>query len=122
MESLSGGAPRYRTTHDVLVVLPAAYPIGRPTATVLTPICNPHVFDSGVVCLGGAAWSPAESLDLFVRRLRSILVWDPLILDPGSPANWTAMRWAEGRRDQLPLDEPSFGGETPAAPAPIVWP
>jgi hypothetical protein len=121
MESLTGGRPRFRTTHDVQIVLPAAYPIARPTATTLTPVCNPHIFESGAVCLGDAAWSPAESLDLFVRRLRSILVWDPLILDPGSPANWTAMRWAEAHKRDLPLDEPSFGGVAPAAPPPISW-
>ncbi|HEU0113864.1 MAG TPA: hypothetical protein VFQ80_04280 [Thermomicrobiales bacterium] len=120
MESLPGGRARYRTTHDVQIVLPAAYPIARPTATVLSPICNPHVFESGAVCLGDA-WNPAESLDVFVRRLRSILVWDPLVLDPGSPANWTAMRWAEAHRRDLPLDEPSFGGAAPAPPPPIVW-
>ncbi|HET7093166.1 MAG TPA: ubiquitin-conjugating enzyme E2 [Thermomicrobiales bacterium] len=121
VESLPGGRPRLRATHDVQIVLPTAYPIARPTATVLTPVCNPHIFESGTVCLGDAAWSPAESLDLFVQRLRSILVWDPLILDPGSPANWTAMRWAEAHRRDLPLDEPSFGGAAPAAPATIDW-
>lgn len=106
-----------RTSHLVRITLPAGYPIRRPTARVLTPVFNPHVFASGVVCLG-SEWSPAQSLDLFVRRLWQILVWDPAVIDPGSPADGGAIAWYEAHPNLVPFDrtDPADAGEPPPAP------
>jgi ubiquitin-protein ligase len=101
---LDSGRPQYGTAHELRIDLPANFPFASPTARVLTPICNPHVFAHGGVCLGSAPWQPGETLTVFADRLRRILVWDPLVLDPRSPANRSAMQWAQAHMRDLPLD------------------
>ena len=101
-------------------------PAKRPTATVLTSFANPHIFPSGAICFG-SAWTPGESMALFVTRIWRILVWDPLVLDPGSITNGPAMEWAKQHMTALPLDrtgpmEPPNSAPAPAAPKrSITW-
>lgn len=119
MESCPGGTPIYRESHDIAIQLPVQYPISPPDVRVVTPIFNPHVFANGRVCLG-SQWTPSESLDVLVLRLRSILVWDPVILDPKSPANSHAMAWANSHPERLPLDKSQIR-ESPALKPRISW-
>jgi ubiquitin-protein ligase len=118
--SMSGGKPRYRSSHDLEIILPGAYPIQWPSVEVKTGIWHPHVFSGGAVCLGGHAWNPAEFLDVFVLRLWSILTWDPLVINVHSPANYEAMNWYRGHQRDLPLDKGTLRtGEAPKPP--ITW-
>ena len=118
MVALDGDAPTLGDRHTVRIDLDATYPLTKPRATVLTPLVNPHVFPSGSVCVGEIAWNPGESLDLFVRRLRSILVWDPVGVNLDSPANGEAMQWHRRHPERAPFDAPQFGGAAPDAPGP----
>ena len=119
VEALDSGTPRFRTSHDVKISLSSSYPLGKPTVTMLTPIFNPHIFTSGAFCLGDF-WNPAESLDVFVQRLIAIIVCDPVILDPRSPANGEAMRWVQANRQQLPFDTVTIAQQV-APTSRIVW-
>lgn len=119
LESIDSGTPRFRDSHHVRISLPSSYPLGKPTATMLTPICNPHVFSSGAFCLG-SVWNPAESLDVFIQRLIAIIVCDPIILDPHSAANTEAMHWVLAHQSQLPFDTVTTAPQT-ATPQRIVW-
>lgn len=119
IETLDSGTPRFRNSHDVKISLSSSYPLGKPMVTMQTPIFNPHIFTSGAFCLGDV-WNPAESLDVFVQRLIAIIVCDPVILDPRSPANGEAMRWVQANRHQLPFDTMTMA-QQPAPGSRIVW-
>jgi hypothetical protein len=77
------------------------YPFQPPKVTVLTPVFHPHVFPSGIVCIG-ARWSASEGMDLFVRRIARLLAYDPLLVNPGSIANPAAFHWYESARRRHP--------------------
>jgi ubiquitin-protein ligase len=77
------------------------YPFQPPKVTVLTPVFHPHVFPSGIVCIG-ARWSASEGMDLFVRRIARLLAYDPLLVNPGSIANPAAFHWYEATRRRHP--------------------
>lgn len=111
----AGGKLSVRAVHQVEIRLGVDYPLpsGKPTARMLTPVFNPHVFESQAICIGG--WRPTETLDVLVLRLGALLQWDPKVLDPHSPANHKAMHWALEHRAELPLGRVSFKGEAPAA-------
>lgn len=121
-EAPGATGPVLRAGHLVRVRLPAGYPIKRPTVQVLTPVWNPHVFSNGMVCLG-SEWSPGQPLDLFVRRIWRIIVWDPAVIDPGSPADGAAMDWYEAHPTAVPFDRVDpVGAQAPDAPKPrIAW-
>ncbi|MCC6315724.1 MAG: hypothetical protein IT337_17135 [Thermomicrobiales bacterium] len=110
--------PVFRDRHEVEVFLPTDYPMVEPDVWIRTPIAHPHVFPGGHVCLGAHQWNPGESLDLFLRRLRMILVWDPRIINPSSPANMEAIRWANQHPARLPFDTPEWPDEIAAPPPP----
>jgi hypothetical protein len=76
----------------VSIELAARHPFAPPVTTVLTPVFHPHVFASGVVCIG-AKWIPGEGMDLFVRRVVRLLAFDPLLMNPQSIANGAAQAW-----------------------------
>jgi ubiquitin-protein ligase len=119
LEAVRSGSPAFRNAHELKINLSANYPLGKPTVTMVTPIFNPHIFSSGSFCLGDS-WNPAESLDVFIQRLIAIIVCDPVILDPRSPANTDAMKWVQANRQQLPFDSVTIAQQ--AAPASrIVW-
>ena len=90
------GSPAYprerRTTSRVAIDLAPRHPFAPPMATVLTPVFHPHVFPSGLVCIG-AKWLPGEGMDLYVRRVMRLLAFDPLLMNPGSIAHGAAQAW-----------------------------
>jgi ubiquitin-protein ligase len=97
-----------RQVHQVEISLGREYPLpgGRPTARLITPVFNPHVFESGTICLG--EWKPTETLDALVFRIGALLQWDPKVLNPHSPANHEAMNWALQHPEKLPLGTVTF--------------
>lgn len=121
--ALHRGRARYGDTHRLAIQLPPEYPLGSPPrATVLTPIRHPHVFvGSQAVCIGYRR-QVSEFLDAFVIRLYNILRYDPDYMDPGSPADSEAMKWALNNEDLFPLDPCALvlPGQPAARPA-IVW-
>lgn len=98
------GQPVLGNHHVLRVHFGQRYPLEPPLVYVESPIANPHVFPTTRRICIGAAWIPSETLDLFVQRVWAILAWDPQIIDPGSPANMTALKWSEDHRDQLPIE------------------
>lgn len=90
--------------HTLRVHFGQRYPLEPPLVYVESPIANPHVFPTTRRICIGAAWTPSETLDLFVQRVWAILAWDPQVIDPGSPANMTALKWSEDHRDRLPIE------------------
>ncbi len=87
------GSPAYprerQASSRIAIDLAPRHPFQPPLTTVLTPIFHPHVFGSGVVCIG-ARWLPGEGMDLFVRRVVRLLAFDPLLMNPHSIANAAA--------------------------------
>lgn len=90
------GSPQYpqarQPSSRIAIELAARHPLQPPVTTVLTPVFHPHVFASGVVCIG-AKWIPSEGMDLFVRRVARLLAFDPLLMNAHSIANGAAQAW-----------------------------
>jgi hypothetical protein len=105
------GSQRYPTERQaasrIAIDLAPRHPFQAPVTTVLTPVFHPHVFDSGVVCIG-AKWLSSEGMDLFVLRVVRLLAFDPLLMNPFSIANGAANAWYQAtlRRhpDAFPTD------------------
>jgi ubiquitin-protein ligase len=89
------------------ISLPARYPLQEPAVTIKTPILHPNVYTSGRICLG-MKWMPTFGLDLLVKRIGQIIIFDPTILNEQSPANRDALDWyREAQRrhaDAFPTD------------------
>lgn len=124
------GSARYpaerRETSRVAIDLAPRHPFAPPAATVLTPVFHPHVFASGLVCVG-AKWVPGEGMDLYVKRLMRLLAFDPLLLNPQSVANGAAQQWlARAQREHpeaFPTDPAALAmasGTPGDAPVPRV--
>jgi hypothetical protein len=90
------GSRRYPETRQpssrIAIDLAARHPFQPPVTTVLTPVFHPHVFASGIVCIG-AKWLPSEGMDLFVQRVVRLLAFDPLLMNPYSIADAAANAW-----------------------------
>jgi ubiquitin-protein ligase len=108
-----------REIHQVEINLPGNYPFSQPSARMLTPVFNPHVFPTHTICLGGV-WSPAETLDVLVLRIGALLQLDPRVLNPHSPANQDANDWVRRNPQRIPLGQVSFKGPS-AEPGRIQW-
>jgi uncharacterized Zn-finger protein len=94
--------PAQRQAFSRLVIeLAPRHPFMPPTATVKSPIHHPHVFPSGVVCLG-ARWLASEGMDLFVIRIVRLLAFDPLLINPSSVAHREAMHWYQATQRRHP--------------------
>ena len=89
----------------IAIDLAPRHPFQPPLTTVLTPIFHPHVFSSGVVCIG-ARWLPGEGMDLFVQRVVRLLAFDPLLMNPHSIANAAANIWYRQRVAQASAGVP----------------
>jgi hypothetical protein len=89
--------PRVRLAID----LAPRHPFAPPVATVLSRIYHPHVFASGVVCVG-AHWRASDGMDLYVRRVARLLAFDPAQINPGSVAHAAAMAWYQQVRARYP--------------------
>lgn len=88
------------------VMLPSRYPFLPPVASIETPVYHPNVFPSGLVCLG-TKWLPSEGLDLFLKRVIRLLIFDPLLVNVASPANREAASWYQSARRRHPDAFPS---------------
>ncbi len=80
---------------DIKIDFPLNYPFSEPKATITTPIWNPNVYSSGLIC-HGTKWMPTEGLDLFVIWIMKLISYDPSIVFTGSPANREAADWYNG--------------------------
>lgn len=117
----SAAYPRERQAASRITIdLAPRHPFQPPLTTVLTPIFHPHVFSSGVVCIG-AKWLPGEGMDLFVRRVVRLLAFDPLLMNPHSIANAAANAWYHSsllRHPQaFPTDPAAMAWQAGAPPA-----
>jgi ubiquitin-conjugating enzyme E2 T len=81
-----------QVSNAVQIQLPARYPFEPPKVTVKTPIWNPNIFTSGLICLG-QQWIPSHNLALLVQRVMQIVALDPAIINLKSPANSEAAKW-----------------------------
>jgi Ubiquitin-conjugating enzyme len=113
----TAGSPAYprerQASSRIAIDLAQRHPFQPPLTTVLTPVFHPHVFGSGVVCIG-ARWLPGEGMDLFVQRVVRLLAFDPLLMNPNSIANAAANIWY---RSALLRHPQAF----PTDPAAIAW-
>jgi hypothetical protein len=111
VDMVTAGSTRYpleaSTRSRLSIDLAPRHPFEPPVTTLLTPIVHPHVFSSGVICIG-THWQPSEGLDLFVNRVVRLLAFDPSQINPGSVANAAAMAWYRDTRrrhpDRFPTD------------------
>jgi hypothetical protein len=105
---------------ELLIELPEAYPFQEPRLTVTTPVFNPNVYASGVVC-HGVTWMPTEGLDLLVVRVMRLIALDPAIVNVRSAANGLAAAWYRTVIAQHPWAFPSVVIEAPRrAERPVV--
>jgi ubiquitin-protein ligase len=81
------------------ISLPSRYPLVEPVVTIKTPILHPNVYQTGRICLG-MKWLPSFGLDLLVKRIGQIIIFDPTILNEKSPANGAALAWYRGAQRQ----------------------
>lgn len=113
----TAGSPAYPrerlASSRVAIELAPRHPFQPPLTTVLTPIYHPHVFSSGIVCIG-ARWLPGDGMDLFVQRLVRLLAFDPLLMNPHSIAHAAAQRWYQ---DTLRRHPEAFPTDPAAAAA-----
>jgi hypothetical protein len=104
------GSPAYprerQASSRIAIDLAPRHPFQPPLTTVLTPIFHPHVFSSGVVCIG-ARWLPGEGMDLFVQRVVRLLAFDPLLMNPHSIANAAANTWYRSALQRHPQAFPT---------------
>jgi ubiquitin-protein ligase len=92
----------------VQIQLPTRYPFEPPHFTVTTPIWNPNIFPSGLICLG-QQWIPTHNLALVVQRVMQILALDPAIINLASPANGEAANWFATANRRNPSLFPTVG-------------
>lgn len=89
----SANYPAQRLNSTVAIIeLTARYPFSQPKVTFNPVVFHANVFRSGLVCLGDK-WMPTEFLDLLVKRLIRILVFDSSVININSPANKEAALW-----------------------------
>jgi len=92
-----------QSVSDVRIDLPTRYPFDPPKFNVTTPVWNPNIYPSGLICMG-EKWIPTHNLAMLVRRVLQILSLDPSIINLASPANTEAAQWyAAARRRDLSL-------------------
>lgn len=92
---------------DIKVSLTARYPFEPPKVEVLTPVWNPNIYTSGVICLG-TKWLPTQGLDLLLLRIIQLLAYDSLIINTQSPANSQACSWYMQTKNRYPTCFPTF--------------
>lgn len=106
----TAGSPRYpqerRETTRLAIELAPRHPFQPPSASVLTPVFHPHVFASGLVCVG-AKWLPGEGMDVYVKRLVRLLAFDPLLMNAHSIAHAAAQAWYQRALREHPAAFPT---------------
>lgn len=104
---LPGGKIDVRNDHRVEINLGSTYPFDSPSARMLTPVFNIHVFPNSAICLG-SRWNPGETLDTLILRIGALLQYDPKVLDFSSSANYEAKEWAMNNKSKLPIGNVTF--------------
>ena len=84
------------------MVLPSNYPFTGPKVTFTTKIFHPNVYTSGLVCLGPKDWVISEPLSMLVERIINIIIYDPKMVNPNSPANVDAANWYSNNLNKNP--------------------
>ncbi|HUN41595.1 MAG TPA: ubiquitin-conjugating enzyme E2 [Acetobacteraceae bacterium] len=96
IRATTAGSPAYPRAKveqiGVEIELPARFPFQAPGARVTTQIFHPNIWSHGQICFG-TKWIATEGLDLLVRRIVTIVTFDPLVTNPASPANAAASEW-----------------------------
>jgi len=89
----NGDYPRaVQDSSEVQIELSRGYPHSDPPkVSILSPVWNPNVYPSGLVCPG--EWIATQGLDLLALRVMRILAFDPLIINTASSANAHASTW-----------------------------
>lgn len=106
----------------VQIDLPARYPFEPPKVTLKSPVWNPNIFPSGLICLG-QKWVPTHNLKLLVQRVMQILALDPVIINTDSPANRDASEWYKKAKLQNSFQFPTVSLDRlrQSAQPKIVW-
>lgn len=112
-----------RNVHQVEISLPYTYPLTSPEARMLTPVCNPHVFEHNAICLGAlsSAWVASSTLDLVILNIGALLQLDRRVLNPHSLANSAAFAWIQRNPAKIPLGRVSFLPGAASQPPRIEW-
>ena len=84
------------------MALPSNYPFTGPKVTFTTKIFHPNVYTSGLVCLGPKDWVISEPLSMLVERIINIIIYDPKMVNPNSPANVDAANWYSNNLNKNP--------------------
>jgi ubiquitin-protein ligase len=84
------GNPRYRDTHQLEIKFPQGYPHIKPEFSIVTPIFNPNIGRSGLVCFGDE-YAPGMMVDFLILQTIYILRYQKV--NPRSSANLDAGRW-----------------------------
>jgi len=125
---------KYRTAADstypstiqnstqMVIEMQQRYPFVEPTVTIKSKILHPNVYSSGRICLG-RKWMPTETLDLFVKRIISIIIFDESVINTSSPANTEALQWYNQARRKSPNTFPSDSAAFISAPlkTQVTW-
>lgn len=90
----------------VRIQFPARYPFQEPLVEIESPIFHPNVYSSGRICFG-TKWLPTEGLDLLVKRIAQIVIFDPALVNVSSPANPVAAAWYRSAIEKSPSAFPS---------------
>jgi LSD1 subclass zinc finger protein len=130
LELLASTAPsdRYpserQTRTSITIYLADRYPFERPRVRVSPVVFHPNVYGNGDVCMG-SRWIPTEGLDVTVKRIVQILVFDPAVTNTASAANSAAGSWYSEAIRRYPADFPtdrvSFGSDEASQRPTFRW-
>ena len=88
------------------IELLSKYPYVEPVVNINSKIYHPNIYTSGRICLG-PKWLTTDKLDLFVKRILSIITYDLNVLNLSSPANPEAARWYKTASQKNPKSFPT---------------
>jgi ubiquitin-protein ligase len=101
------GKPVYRNTHRVEITLGNNYPREQPSASFLTPIFHPNVYQNNNVCLG-SYWTMSETLTELIFRIGKLIQYSKDVTNLNSPANVNARNWAGKNMSLFPVGVETF--------------
>ncbi|MDH5327696.1 MAG: hypothetical protein OEY58_19755 [Gammaproteobacteria bacterium] len=112
---------KIQDTTEVDISILGRYPFVEPAVTIKTPIFHPNVYGTGKICFG-TKWMPSHGMDLLIKRIIKILIFDTTILNKSSPANVPALKWYERAIRQYPTYFPTASFvETQGINNSVVW-
>lgn len=104
MEKKLDGSLHLRNNFVVEITLTGSYPRMAPQCKMLTPVFHPNIAPHAI-CIGDH-WAAGESLANLVVRIAEMLAYQSYNLK--SPLNGEAAKWAELKKECLPLDAFDF--------------